>query len=370
MDIQQTTLENSAIQVLSTLDEANAAWQKIEPKIPKQNLDYYFYPDYIWLNELAEQNSKAIVLYLCSDSGFAWYPVIIRPLPEQFGLTQFDATSPYGFAGPLIIAANPDDRSILLSQLGQAWQNYCQQNGIIAEFCRFHPLLENNLGVSWLEAHQVKDVVYFDLTVTVETLPERLHSQKRRSLKKADKSNLVFSTEWKHYDAFKALYQASMEQKNADSFYHFSSPFFDRIEEIALRHPDNIKLHSVLRDDTVISSGIFFAAGDIVEYFLGANAPEARNVHSSAWMLWETALTSKAEGYAKYVLGGGVKADDELFRFKQQLSPLTAPYSIGRKVVDAEAYEQLKLTYQQGLAQTGNVPDLANAPIFFYRSAG
>lgn len=370
---------NNQWQCLTSLPDALSAWERIETAGQKSKLDFYFHPGYIWLNRLSEKKEESTprVFFLETPTAFFWYPLLIRKIPAKYGVKAYDATSAYGFGGPLMIPKQASDnsqreRQDLLASFSSHWETYCAENVIVAEFIRFHPLLENHRDLTHCELHQIKDVVYFDLDVQQSVLLERLHPQKRRSLKKAGGNNLAFSNSWAHYPEFKKLYQASMCDKAADDFYHFSPTFFDELETLAQRFKTNneqnyrVRLNSVLHHGAVISSAIFLCAGDTVEYFLGANAAEARDVHSSAWLLWQSALQCREEGYKRYVLGGGLSADDELFRFKKQLSPLTAPYFIGRRIFNADAYEAIKVAYARE-SMPSSCQKLQNPPLFFYR---
>lgn len=359
------TITFQAISDLPTLEQA---WRQYLAASGQPDIDPFSLPAYVLGNRHME-NGKPVVMTAVSEWGAIWYPVVLRELPAVYGLQVKDVISQYGFGGPLIAANSPENRQKLLAAFEQYWSGFCGEHQIVAELIRFNPVLKNQQGFHLADCHHVKDIVWFDLVLSEDELRANLHSQKRRYLKKLDmgSSGLTWSEDWQHLGAFKQLYAQSMQEKSADGFYHFPDVFFDDlVNQLSV---ENCWLHTVLYEGRVISAALFLLAGDTVHYFLGANDAIAKNLHASAWVLWKTALKAKSAGYQKYTLGGGLQKDDSLFRFKQQLSPLTLPYHIGTRVWQPDVYQQLKATWHQCWSEYGIEKSAADeAPLFFYRA--
>ncbi len=318
-----------------------AAWQRYIA-LATSPRDPYADAEYVWLNRWIEAGTPAAI----AAEDF-WYPFVMRPIPEIFKIPGLDVTSPYGFGGPL--TSNPQT----LGAFCRYWDDFCEKHNVVAEFIRFNPYLENHLRFP-VEKHHVKDVVWFDLSLSKEALEQNSHPQKRRYLKKQD---FEFSDRFEGLSSFVKLYQDAMQEKHADRFYQFPQEVFQHL------NPNTCWVHSVYHEGEVISAALFLVDGQTVQYFLGANNEIGKALKSSAWLLWQTALKAKKLGYQRYILGGGMQKDDSLFRFKQQLSCLTLPYWIGRKIHNAKNYQQIIDTaeahYPGWYTET--------APLFFYR---
>lgn len=319
--------------------------------------DPCFLPRFLDWNRWVEGETPGAVYFTC-ETGEVWYPFHLRKIPTHWKVPGYDITSTYGFGGPLVKGDVPATLQTFLPY----WEAFCQEQQVIAELIRFHPLRENHQHLdSYYEIKQAKEVVWVDLTASEETLWAQLHAQKRWDLKKAATKDLCFTTDKGHFEAFKHLYQQNMQAKHAKNFYHFPDAFYQALQQDLPQ--EDIWLHSVLHQNKVASSALFLASGKTVYYFLAGNAAEARELHSSPYLLWQTFLQAKALGYEKLFLGGGLTHHDSLYQFKRRFSPHVAPYLVGTRIHDAARYSALKSAV---LAENPK-HEIPDGYLFFYR---
>ncbi|MGE0200594.1 MAG: GNAT family N-acetyltransferase [Candidatus Melainabacteria bacterium] len=354
----------NTLQVLSDPKAIRAAWEAVCQVLPLAMQDPYYHPAYLSANRWMEGGEVRVLYFYGALDGLPsalWYPVMLRPLPSRWGIAGNDLTSAYGFGGPVITG----NETALVRLMQEFWPVWCAENDVVAEFTRFHPLINNHQWMTNVCAvHAVRDVVWMDLSVPGEQLWQNLHPQKRRYLRKAQANGLTFSDDWQYFDTFKSQYAQAMADKEASPFYRFDDRLFD---ELRFCYGEACWLHTVLLNGEPVSTALFLHQGETIEYFLGANNPDAKNVHASAYLLFRTALKAKDKAFRRYMLGGGLQHDDSLFRFKQQLSPHTATYYIGMRVYNGQRYEQLKTAVDQWLAlrpESGT----RSENLFFYRT--
>src|SRR5581483_11881257 len=95
--------------------------------------------------------------FVYSSGGECFYHGV--QMGRVVGTEFFDLQSAYGYGGPL-------SSSDATSFLEEAWRNYrtwCEANRVLAEFVRFHPLLEN-WRFYWGEVVSDRETVWIDLT--------------------------------------------------------------------------------------------------------------------------------------------------------------------------------------------------------------
>ena len=102
-------------------------------------------------------------------------------LPER---TYFDFATPYGYGGWLLEGeGNP-------APLYAAYCNWCQKNGVVSEFVRFHPVLKT---YQWCEsAYQLSDLgptIAMDIT-SPQIIWSNLLSQNRNTLRRAIRNGI------------------------------------------------------------------------------------------------------------------------------------------------------------------------------------
>ena len=104
--------------------------------------DIYYNPEYCKLYEKIEDGT--VETFTCeSEAGKIEHLFIKRKIHSDTVDGYFDIITPYGYGGPLIIDCR--NKESLLAEFGKSFSAYCEQNRIVSEFIRFHPISQNAL---------------------------------------------------------------------------------------------------------------------------------------------------------------------------------------------------------------------------------
>lgn len=136
----------------------------------------------------------------------------------------FDFSCPYGYGGWLIEGENS---GLLFSE----YEKWCTDNGIISEFVRFHPVLENHKYCD-----KSYEIVVLGNTVAMnlsspEIIWTNIHSKNRNMIRKAKKNGIaIYSGRYPEiYREFREIYNGTMDKDNADKYYYFGEDFYESI---------------------------------------------------------------------------------------------------------------------------------------------
>ncbi|HJE79559.1 MAG TPA: hypothetical protein K8V28_02790, partial [Enterococcus gallinarum] len=109
-------------------------------------LDIYFEDNY---GRLYEKKPSEIFekFVLKNEYGCVTNKFIKRIIPIQLNDSQdkfYDIITPYGYGGPIIESLNsPSYKEKLIESYNKAFRNYADDNNIVSEFVRFHPIVRN-----------------------------------------------------------------------------------------------------------------------------------------------------------------------------------------------------------------------------------
>lgn len=254
------------------------------------------------------------------------------------GTAFFDIQSPYAYGGPLF-----SSRDALFQT--RAWKSYldwCREQNILAEFTRFHPLLQNWSSYPG-ESCSLRETVWIDLQA--EDAFSSYSSRVRNGIRKALKNGL--RVEWIKNSAslqtFAGLYSRAMERLQADRFYFFPREYFEKL----LVWPES-RLAFCFKGKEVLAAALFMGQAHIMEYHLAAGTSEGNKWNAGSLILHQAAGLARKLGCRFLHLGGGTdnRPDNSLFFFKAGFSRQRACYRIGRIIHRPRFYEGLKNEWQ------------------------
>ncbi|MDD6647455.1 MAG: GNAT family N-acetyltransferase [Firmicutes bacterium] len=248
----------------------------------------------------------------------------------------FDFSTPYGYGGWIIEGENNDE-------LFNEYELWCQNNNIISEFVRFHPVLKNHIY-----SERVYEVVPLGNTVTMDlSSPEiiwaNITSKNRNMIRKATKNGIkIFNGRFPQiYREFKNIYNLTMDKDNADSYYYFDQAFYESLLEDL---PSNSQVFYAELDDRIIAASIMLSANGRMNYHLSGALKEYSNLAPTNLLLYKAALWGYANNCKTLYLGGGVGSEeDSLFKFKKAFyrkDDLDRFY-IGKKIFLVKEYKEL-----------------------------
>ncbi len=117
----------------------------------------------------------------------------------------FDFATPYGYGGWLIEGEKTDE-------LFKAYHSWCENNGIISEFVRFHPMVKNHEKASpFYEVIQLGEVIHMNLA-SPEVIWSNLTGFNQNRVRKAIKNSVkIYSGRYPEiYEAISKIYNSTM----------------------------------------------------------------------------------------------------------------------------------------------------------------
>ena len=258
----------------------------------------------------------------------------------------FDFATPYGYGG-WIIESNKS--TVHTTELFNAYTAWIQQNGIISEFVRFHPMLKNHEAChGYYNVIQLGEVVHMDLS-SRDGIWENITSKNRNMIRKAIKNDVrVYNGRFPEiYKQFKTIYNSTMDKDDAEDYYYFGDQFY---ESVLHDLPHNAQIFWAEKDGQVIAASIMLATNGRMNYHLSGSLREFSSLAPTNLLLYEAALWGNANGYRTLYMGGGVGAEeDSLFKFKRAFykGDLNRFY-MGKKIHNQEKYDEL-LGYRTGI---------------------
>ncbi len=260
----------------------------------------------------------------------AWiHSVHLMPLAAQPG--EWGAVSPYGYGGPLTPAGDP----VFLAQAWSAWQAWCREEGVLAEFCRFHPQLPAATRAFGATVKANRQTVSVDLTVP--DVAAGFNSLTRRKIRRTQQAGVQARwsrdpADWARYAPF---YRQAMQDVQAVPFYFFPDAYFEALAPLPCAH-----LLVCEREGRWLSAGVYLLDGGVLEYHLGASSPEGKDTGTPSLLQAEAARWGQAQGAHTLYLGGGTdpSPDNPLLFYKLGFSRRPLPFSVGEAIHDDNRY--------------------------------
>lgn len=251
----------------------------------------------------------------------------------------FDITTPYGYGGFLIEGEVTQDS---LKCLDDDYSSLCKREGIISEFVRFHPVLNNSVNVEGV----------YDISKLGKTITMKLTSQEqvwgdftpknRNVIRKAKKSGveIYWGRSAELYNEFVGLYNATMDKDNAMDYYYFGEEFYNSVLH-------DLKFNSMMfyamYQGKIIAMSMFVYSNQQMHYHLSASDREYNSLAATNLLLYEAACWGYENGYKTFHLGGGLgSSEDNLYRFKKAFNRNSDyTFTIGKKIFDEVKYNEL-----------------------------
>lgn len=318
--------------------------------LPRERQIASLHPRYVIADAARDERLEAC-FHGFAEGGRCWMHAVHRSaLP---GVGGFDAQSPYGYGGPL---SNSDDPEFL-ARAWAVYRDWQRQSGCVAEFVRFHPLLNNELWYGGT-VRDDRATVWIDLALV--DLLGSYAGRARTAIRKAQKCDVEFAwikTDRACIEKFSRFYREAMLALNASVFYHFPDAYFEQLMGLPA-----YRLAVCRRGPEWLAAGLFGFAGDSVEYHLAATSAEGKRLAVNSLMLHEVALAARACGLRRFHLGGGSDADpaNPLLFFKRGFSTASATFRTGAAIFDAHRYEALKTRWPERWARF-------SSRVLFYR---
>lgn len=323
-----------------TLKEV-ADWEKFIALVPVNQHDIYFTPEYYSLYE-NYGDGKALCFVYEKDGDIALYPFLqnsVNELGYDLDDEYFDIQGAYGYNGVISSTYSP----LFIQEFYKTFNSFCTDNKIIAEFVRFHPLLNNYKFSSenykiifdrktvFIETSRPEDDIY-------STFQTSTRKQIRRCINRHEIKILKIEKDLSYLDDFLQIYWETMERVNSIKYLYFNKEYFKNL----LLHADSIQYVAIYENKPVASIIALFGK-DYMHGHLGGALTSFLNLSAYSLLYWEMIKTAKERGLKILHFGGGSTSaqDDKLLEFKRNFSSQLADFYIGKKIHNDEKYKQV-----------------------------
>ncbi len=318
------------IEVITTKEEWSILINEVDA------YDFYSTYDYHALSDTNDESP--ILIKYTEDDIIIGLPLLIRKIHNT---PFFDATSVYGYAGPISknIPENYDNR-LFKKELDA----FFVKNQIVSVFSRLNPYLPNqNSILSAIGEIKIKgDVVMIDLNENLDVQRQQYQRRIKSHINSARKLCTIKKADSKEdIKAFIDLYYENMNRVDAKESYFFSENYFYKFTNM-----DNCKIEIILASlsetDEIISGAMFVKSKDIIQYHLSGTKTDYIDIAAIKLLIDEMRVEGTKENYKVFNLGGGLSSkDDSLLRFKKSFSKTLKKFSIWQYIVNETIYNGL-----------------------------
>lgn len=298
--------------------------------------DYYHTFDYHQIAK--EEGEEAVLLKYADENCLIALPLLIRKIPNS---SYFDATSVYGYSGPLVKLKSGQ---LNLTLFKQALDSYFLDRKIISVFSRLHPFISHqedclrNLG----EIQVKGNIVNIDLTLSLEEQRIQYRKRYKTYINKCRRLYTVRKGSSKaEIEAFIDLYLKTMTRVGAKPHYFFENCYFFSLME-SKEFETELLMAIDNESGSIISGALFITTHGIVQYHLSGSLESYSNLHPIKLLIDEMRIRATRKGNKFFNLGGGLGTqEDTLFDFKSGFSHDFRVFKVWKYIVDQKAYDLL-----------------------------
>lgn len=311
------------------------------------------YADELYGKASAEREEGEWLTIVSDEAGWR-LPLVVRPIP---GTEHFDAVSPYGYPG-IEFEEGADEN--VLEQLWRESTAALRRERVVAAFLRFPPFTPHQADAAQHFEGLEVEVVAATRSVDVDDLEAcfaGLTGKSRNMVRRAMRDGLTHRVEalsGENLEAFIDIYNETMERANAGSSYFFSKEYYETLARI----PEGVHV-ALVEDQEQTLQGASLVLNDehVAHYHLsGAHRGYKGTSNLLLWAIFEWA---HEQGASSVHLGGGVRPEDSLYKFKSSFGGEELPFQVGRAILDEDVYESLssaRLGVDYGAAAKGFFP--------------
>lgn len=287
--------------------------------------------------------------------GYVLYPFFLREIDAELtaaagGERMFDIISPYGYGGPLHWGISDIDAAS--AQFWRMFDLWADENSVVSEFSRLTLFTETMLPYQGTTRRRQTNYVR-DLSVPADDLGQKVAPKVRSNVRRALREGVttVIDTEGEFVDDFVRIYTETMERRDSADWYRFERPFFEGIHAAL---PGQFAYVYAQHEGRLVSVDLLLFGREDGYYFLGGTEAAAFGVRPNDLVKMESMKWLQAQGRRRYVLGGGVTAEDSLERYKRGFA-LEGQYDYftGERILSPGRYEELLEAHRHRLAANG-----------------
>jgi Acetyltransferase (GNAT) domain len=321
----------------SLLAPADPRWIAFLESTPH---DFYHLPAFLVLTARTTERATPVAVLVEEGTRAMLVPLLLRDVPGTPTLR--DATSPYGYPGPLFRGCGASEAAFVRRAVHTMVEALAEE-GVVSLFVRLHPLLLDQEPSLFGVGAVVRsgETVVLDLSEADDAQWRGIRSGHRGDIRRALSAGVVptIDHEWTHFDDFVRLYAATMRRVKAHRDYHFDA---DYVRGLRRALGDRLHLGIARVGDAVVAAGLFTEIGGIVQYHLSGMDDAFASVTPTKVLLDFVRRWAGSRGNRWFHLGGGLGAQkDTLFHFKAGFSRHRLPFHTWRVITDPINYASL-----------------------------
>lgn len=329
--------------------------------------DFYHLPQYHQIAEELGEGEARLLVYQGGDYTIA-LPLLLRSLdalPESavIGAGWTDATSVYGYPGPICSAASiPPD---VIANFQAALLERMRERRVVTLFSRLNPFLAQDRFLHGLGEFQTTQTVSIDLTLPIAAQRTKYRRSFKESINKLRRTGLTVARdiEKKYLDDFVRIYHETMHRVDAADRYFFPASYFTELRD---KLGSRLELFMCFHEGKPVCGGLVVVCHGIMQYHLGGTLNEAMHVAPMKLVVDEARLWATAQGLRILHLGGGTTPDpdDSLLYFKRGFSDRYHDFATWRWVIAPQEHALLCKENQRRRSHFGSRP----APSHYFPS--
>lgn len=323
-----------------TLDDA-ALWQSALDRV-RGGCEPFFQPAFYAASQRLTGATAECFVFEAGEE-IAIYPYLRRRL-NALGFLPADSplcdiTGGYGYNG----AVTTSDDEEFLRRFRDAFQVHCEATHVLTEFVRFHPLLRNSrFFASDCTVGVQNQNVAVNLRRSLIEIRAGYDYSCRKNINKAKREGVRTFVEegvGGSFDEFLRIYEGTMARVGAEQDYAFGGAYFEELAK-GLKPPPLFFYAEYL--GRIVSCEMALRSPRIIYSYLGGTDADAFPVRPNNALKDELIRWAREAGCEWYLIGGGSRPDDGVFRYKRTFAPDgVVDFEIGRRIYNVTAYEEV-----------------------------
>ena len=313
--------------------------------------DVYYRPGYVMSYQAIGQGRATAVLVETANVR-ALLPLLLRPLntlPCSPGEPGYDAVTPYGYGGLLLLDGVDRIASEQTGGVLDALRDWCRENQVVSAHLRLHPVLRQEewfvgeLGDDY-RLHLLAPTIAINLDCwdSKNASISTLNRGRRSDLNFAQRHlRLTWADEYAKEDdlrKFHALYEQRMTELQAGEYYHFP---FEYYWSLSKGLGTRLDVALAWLGDEPVGGSLFMTDRTLSHYHLSASNDLGRANKATTLILNGAAERARQMGCQRLHLGGGARGEDKLFTFKQSFGGEVYRYACLALVCERLRHSQL-----------------------------
>ena len=287
--------------------------------------DIYFTPEY---GTACEYSDNAI-WELCKYKDLI-YVYLKRPIEYEY-ITYYDLITPYGYSGYYY------ENEVTYKEFIPLFRKNAKKRNYITEVLRQNPYL--NINISDYDIITSKTIYCINLNnLKANDYLKLTNKTNRRMINTSIKNNLEFKIlEYndENINSFKEIYDITMNNLNSKKYFFFNENYYNNL--------NNCFIACIYFDKILCASCIIFKYNGLLHYHIGGSLLEYRKYGINNFLHYNVMKYGINNGHCLYVLGCGLKENDNLALFKKKLSNKDFKYLIYKNILNQEIYDKLSV---------------------------